>query len=1039
MSTVHLLLLLLLLLVRSPVPLQAEHNIFDRGAGTSFSSATVNRGNKQVQMQVCITIGCCHHVCRQFSGESSSTTSVEQQQEPPELASFLQYASPPQQEDEVCQVLALEEQRNDNAAVVPRSLEFNQQALFSPSIKFLTILNTDNSSWIKILQATSTDKQFFIQALDEKSVIAPGESLTVAVVFLPRKTGIASGKILFQTSAGGLETLVIGEAVGNSHQATSLEDIEAVQGKLIQRTLSFYNPDEEAVEITELHVWPGDSHKKALCSPATDESSPTDKVSSCFANGFPSAILSKTKDEKYASQGMLVSLERLDDPWIIQSRQAADIARLDMTVSRAGAWDGHVYIRFSQSGGGKVMIFPLGLQVCPEDGTCEKESSVAATKVTKTAKQDNEAVASGSWVQTNDLMALRMAEALLKDLAHTLLRQRDIRKGGLAANQNEPTLIPGQVLSFEMVQIGVKEKMWINIVNPTQEPILINLILNTEAKSRNCKYRANWFWQGHKPQVHRDSSVFAFDAGAVTEAIVQGGGKLQLGPLSFRTRQKCDWTGLLFVKNNFTGLEWIPIRGKGSSAGLVFLDGGSAVKKLSMAVEVSAGTNSTSLSDEQICNARVHKNFQVKNTGSVVLEVRRIDLAEAPSITLGRQSGFSLAAGETIDMMVSYKHDYQHAGANKQVLKMVTSIGTIKAPVVATIRRELVSLCGPDPTFQEKVALPVSVCALVLVLGVFSWLLVQELPQQTTRSSPGAKDKQAWKHVARIRNLWKARVKVVAKNAGDDKSRERQDHGVPRPLGTRMQEDDKLHVKRKRKPKSTSSPHSSSSSPGPDSPHSSSESELRVPAIERILISSRFSEPTIPPRKAKPRVTLSSKVADKELSSKKPTAVDKEPDFHAAWEGKKLAVRIPSKEEPVDPPGRKTESEELRAAWEERKLAVRIPSNEPLESPGRATAKTRRSPAAKNKDGSSQEKTITTSKCESLPPAMPDERTVRLGTPPARTPGVLGQQLREAWRDDQATAAMFVASPASSTIPGSSSKQLSSIGQLRKAAIERTT
>ncbi|XP_024516975.1 uncharacterized protein LOC112341314 [Selaginella moellendorffii] len=243
-------------------------------------------------MQVCITIGCCHHVCRQFSGESSSTTSVEQQQEPPELASFLQYASPTQQE---CQVLALEEQRNDNAAVVPRSLEFNQQALFSPSIKFLTILNTDNSSWIKILQATSTDKQFFIQALDEKSVVAPGENLTVAVVFLPRKTGIASGKILFQTSAGGLETLVIGEAVGNSHQATSLEDTEAVQGKLIQRTLSFYNPDEEAIEITELHVWPGDSHKKALCSSATDESSPTDKVSSCFANGFPSAILSKTR------------------------------------------------------------------------------------------------------------------------------------------------------------------------------------------------------------------------------------------------------------------------------------------------------------------------------------------------------------------------------------------------------------------------------------------------------------------------------------------------------------------------------------------------------------------------------------------------------------------------------------------------------------------------------------------------------------------------------------------------------------------------
>ncbi|XP_024540837.1 uncharacterized protein LOC112349885 [Selaginella moellendorffii] len=139
MSTVHLFLLLLLLFVQSPVPLQAEHKIFDRGAGTSFSSATVtNRSRCKCASQLDPAITCADN-----SQESSSTTSVEQQQEPPELASFLQYASPTQQE---CQVLALEEQRNDNAAVVSRSLEFNQQALFSPSIKFLTILNTDNSS-----------------------------------------------------------------------------------------------------------------------------------------------------------------------------------------------------------------------------------------------------------------------------------------------------------------------------------------------------------------------------------------------------------------------------------------------------------------------------------------------------------------------------------------------------------------------------------------------------------------------------------------------------------------------------------------------------------------------------------------------------------------------------------------------------------------------------------------------------------------------------------------------------------------------------
>lgn len=158
-------------------------------------------------------------------------------------------------------------------------------------------------------------------------------------------------------------------------------------------------------------------------------------------------------------------------------------------------------------------------------------------------------------------------------------------QGHLTVLVGEVSIVAHTELFYPVVQVGSEELHWVKVINPSDKPIQVQLLVSSkaEASDRLCQHvnkdLEEWAVCDALDLnvacgiLENPSGVFSFAKGAVVEVVVEPHGEASLGPVVFRPPERCQWTGLLSLWNNLTQVEWVPLQGHGGSATLTFLDG----------------------------------------------------------------------------------------------------------------------------------------------------------------------------------------------------------------------------------------------------------------------------------------------------------------------------------------------------------------------------------------------------------------------------------------------------------------------------------
>ncbi|OAE23745.1 hypothetical protein AXG93_4776s1300 [Marchantia polymorpha subsp. ruderalis] len=254
--------------------------------------------------------------------------------------------------------------------IFPPFLEWGSQPMFAPSVAFLTVVNTCNSTGLKVFQPFSTDAQFYTHGLQEK-VVDPGGQLSIPIVFLPRTLGVAEAMLIVQTSAGGFLVQAQGRGIGSPYKVQALQGLRVASGESLQHTISLHNPHDEVVRVGEVYVRPADIDQIATSDfkygPCEGEPFSVKGISHCVykAKGGVLKMNSEQTDLKGMNGGAAVIQMRLPGQLEIGPHSSISIAELDFSAVKADRYSGSVHITLSRESqdSSDVLMLPIDVQV----------------------------------------------------------------------------------------------------------------------------------------------------------------------------------------------------------------------------------------------------------------------------------------------------------------------------------------------------------------------------------------------------------------------------------------------------------------------------------------------------------------------------------------------------------------------------------------------------------------------------------------------------------------------------------------------------
>ncbi|KAJ7952884.1 Transmembrane protein [Quillaja saponaria] len=164
-------------------------------------------------------------------------------------------------------------------------------------------------------------------------------------------------------------------------------------------------------------------------------------------------------------------------------------------------------------------------------------------------------------------------------------------------NTNCMSVIDDHELQFSAIPVGSSASKWISVRNPSQHPVIMQLILNSAEIIDECR--------GADGLVHPLSSGtsvpdesptparygFSLTESAETEAYVHPYGRIYLGPVIFSPSKRCGWRSSALIRNNLSGVEWLSLTGFGGSLSLVLLEGSAPVQSLEFKFNVPTALN----------------------------------------------------------------------------------------------------------------------------------------------------------------------------------------------------------------------------------------------------------------------------------------------------------------------------------------------------------------------------------------------------------------------------------------------------------------
>ncbi|KAF8410022.1 hypothetical protein HHK36_002542 [Tetracentron sinense] len=276
----------------------------------------------------------------------------------------------------------------------------------------------------------------------------------------------------------------------------------------------------------------------------------------------------------------------------------------------------------------------------------------------------------------------------------------------------------------------------------------MQLILNSGAIIDQCKATDEFLPPHSSSSLDRNESStprsygFSIAETAITEAYVHPYGRALFGPIVFHPSNRCGWRSSALIRNNLSGVEWLPLRGFGGSLSLVLLEGSEPVRSLefnlNMPIPLNMSTPDLLVHMEETssaCSQPLSKELYAKNTGDLPLEVRRIEISGADcglgGFMVHTCKGFSLEPGESMMLLISYQTDFSAAVVHRD-LELALATGILVIPMKANLPMYMLNLCKKSLFWirLKKFSLVVIVAASITLL-VFCCILPQALAFST--------------------------------------------------------------------------------------------------------------------------------------------------------------------------------------------------------------------------------------------------------------------------------------------------------------------
>ncbi|KAH8503402.1 hypothetical protein H0E87_014613, partial [Populus deltoides] len=261
---------------------------------------------------------------------------------------------------------------------------------------------------------------------------------------------------------------------------------------------------------------------------------------------------------------------------------------------------------------------------------------------------------------------------------------------------------------FPMVQVGTYHPRWITVKNPSEHPVIMQLILNSGEIIDECRGTdgsleppsSNIF-------VHTELTPtrygFSMAESALTEAYVHPYGKAYFGPIFFYPSNRCGWRSSALIRNNLSGVEWLSLRGFGGSLSLVLLDGSEPVQSIEFNLNLPMPLNISRMDGlfnmeetTYICSVPSSKELYAKNMGDLPLEVKSIEVSGSEcgldGFMVHACKGFSLEPGESTKLLISYQSDFSAAMVHRD-LELALASGILVIPIKASLPLYMYNLC----------------------------------------------------------------------------------------------------------------------------------------------------------------------------------------------------------------------------------------------------------------------------------------------------------------------------------------------------------
>ncbi|TYJ08133.1 hypothetical protein E1A91_A11G053600v1 [Gossypium mustelinum] len=295
------------------------------------------------------------------------------------------------------------------------------------------------------------------------------------------------------------------------------------------------------------------------------------------------------------------------------------------------------------------------------------------------------------------------------------------------------SVLDDQEVLFPMVQVGSHCSKWITVKNPSMQPVVMQLILNSGEVIDECMSQDIFVKPPSGSLVHNSSTIpmragFSLGESAQTEAYVHPNGRASFGPILFHPSNRCGWTSSALIRNNLSGVEWLSLRGYGGSISLVLFEGSEPIQGVEFILNLPTSLNISPLQmlfhmeeTSYACSQPFSKELYAKNTGDLPLEVKSIEVSGRKCVGYGFMvhscEGFSLEPGESTKLLISYQPDFS-AGMVHRDLELALATGIFVIPMKATLPLHMLNLCKKSAFWMwlKKLSIAILLSASLLFL-----------------------------------------------------------------------------------------------------------------------------------------------------------------------------------------------------------------------------------------------------------------------------------------------------------------------------------